>query len=234
MLHAAVQHPPGPVFLCRRGERPQRIIDVGESVGDRLHPRPDEVLRTGRDGDAGDDFIVTHGSFTASYSSIRNTPNWVSYDLEASHFGPEDRCDCFTADPLAPPVEDGLTTADYTGAGAFHGYGIDRGHLVRSADRTAGSLDNATTFYFSNIIPQFSDNNQGPWAQFEKHLGALAQSGNTEVCIIAGASGGTGSTRFRFYDTKLGRPLKLNNYNDRMRLQGETSNMWLGWVHAKW
>lgn len=52
--------------------------------------------------------------------------------------------------------------------------------------------------------------------------------------IIAGASGGTGSTRFRFYDTKLGRQLDLTNYNDRMRMQGKNSNIWLGWVHTSW
>jgi len=30
------------------------------------------------------------------------TPNWVSYNLDASHFGNEDRCDCFTFDPALP------------------------------------------------------------------------------------------------------------------------------------
>ena len=32
----------------------------------------------------------------------RGTPNWVSYDLDAAHFGAEDRCDCFTMDPDLP------------------------------------------------------------------------------------------------------------------------------------
>ena len=52
--------------------------------------------------------------------------------------------------------------------------------------------------------------------------------------IIAGASGGTDDTHFTFFDTKLGRKLDLSNYNDRMRLQGKNSNVWLGWVHTTW
>ena len=147
------------------------------------------------DGTPGDDFIVTRPEYTASYSQVRNTPNWVSYDLEATHFGPLDRCDCFTADPTLPPSFAHITTASYTGAGAFAGYGIDRGHLARSADRTSGSLDNATTFYFSNIIPQAADLNQGPWAVLENYLGDLARDGTHEVYVITGVAGNAGTLK---------------------------------------
>ena len=109
---------------------------------------------------------------------IRGTPNWVSYDLDATHFGTEDRCDCFTMDRMLPASFPQLTTADYTGAGAFHGYGIDRGHLARSFDRTTGSLDNAYTYLFDNIVPQAADLNQGPWAIFENFLGDEARNSN--------------------------------------------------------
>jgi endonuclease G len=146
------------------------------------------------DGDASDEVIIRRDQYTSSFSPARGIPNWVSYDLEASHFGAEDRCDCFTYDPELPQAQR-YTTADYTGAGTAAGYGIDRGHLARSFDRTTGSFDNATTFYFSNIIPQAADNNQGPWAQFENHLGDLARFGNKEVYIIAGASGSKGTVK---------------------------------------
>jgi endonuclease G len=66
---------------------------------------------------------------------------------------------------------------------------------VGSADRTAGPLDNARTFYFSNIIPQAADNNQGPWAALETHLGDLARGGTREVYIIAGAAGSKGTVK---------------------------------------
>ena len=147
------------------------------------------------DADASDDFIIRRPQYTASYSRVRNTPNWVSYDLDATHIGGEDRCDCFTFDPALPGDLTRYTTADYTGAGAIAGYGIDRGHLARSFDRTSGSFDNATTFYFSNIIPQAADNNQGPWAALENHLGDLARFSDREVHIIAGVAGNKGTVK---------------------------------------
>jgi DNA/RNA endonuclease G (NUC1) len=147
------------------------------------------------DADSSDDYIVRHEQYTSSYNPNRNTPNWVSYDLDASHFGGEDRCDCFTMDPDLPSTFTHLTTADYTGAGDYHGYGIDRGHLARSFDRTTGSLDNARTFLFDNIIPQAADQNQGPWAAFETWLGDQARFDDREVYIVAGVAGDKGTLK---------------------------------------
>ena len=147
------------------------------------------------DGDDSDDYIVRYPQYTASYNPNRGTPNWVSYDLEATHFGSEDRCDCFTMDPALPASFPQLTTADYTGAGAYHGFGIDRGHLARSFDRTAGSLDNAYTYLFDNIVPQAADLNQGPWAAFENFLGIEARDNNREVYIVTGVAGNRGTLK---------------------------------------
>jgi DNA/RNA endonuclease G (NUC1) len=147
------------------------------------------------DADASDDFIVRHEQYTASYNPNRGAPNWVAYDLDATHFGAEDRCDCFTADPSLPATFPHLTTNDYTGAGAAAGYGIDRGHLARSFDRTSGSLDNARTFFFDNIVPQAADLNQGPWAALENDLGDLARVQDKEVYIVTGAFGNKGTLK---------------------------------------
>lgn len=147
------------------------------------------------DADPSDDFIVRHPEYTASYSQVRNTPNWVSYDLDASAFGPEDRCNCFTFDPDLPASFFHYTTADYTGSGAIAGFGIDRGHLTRSFDRTTGQLDNAFTFLFSNVVPQAADLNQGPWAILENELGDMARFQNKEVYVIAGVAGNRGTLK---------------------------------------
>jgi DNA/RNA endonuclease G (NUC1) len=147
------------------------------------------------DGDASDDHVISRPQFTASYSYRRNTPNWVSWTLDASQFGPTDRCDCFTMDPMLPASFTRITTADYTGAGAVAGYGIDRGHLVRSFDRTGAILDNAATFLFSNIIPQAADNNQGPWAALEFALGDSARAMTHVVYNIAGVAGTRGTVK---------------------------------------
>jgi DNA/RNA endonuclease G (NUC1) len=147
------------------------------------------------DGDPSDDFIVRHEQYTSSYNPNRGAPNWVAYALDATHFGDEDHCDCFTADPALPGAFPHLTTADYTNAGATAGYAIDLGHLANSSDRTAGSLDNARTFFFDNIVPQAADLNQGPWAALESDLGDLARVQDREVYIIAGAFGNQGTLK---------------------------------------
>ena len=147
------------------------------------------------DADVSDDFIVRYPQYTASFNKNRGTPNWVSYDLDPTHFGPEDRCDCFTFDASLPASFTRYTTNDYTGAGAIAGFGIDRGHLARSFDRTSASLDNAFTFLFTNIVPQAADLNQGPWAIMENFLGDLARFQNKEVYIIAGVAGTIGTVK---------------------------------------
>lgn len=146
------------------------------------------------DATPADELIIRRNQLITSFNPAKGTPNWVAYEIDASHFGPQDRCDCFTYDPELP-AGGKYTTADYTGAGAFHGYGIDRGHLARSFDRTAGSLDNAHTYYFSNIIPQAADNNQGPWAALESYLGDLVRFQNREVYVIAGPAGNKGTIK---------------------------------------
>jgi DNA/RNA endonuclease G (NUC1) len=151
------------------------------------------------DADQNDDFIITRDQYTISYNKNRNTPNWVSYEFDATHFAQNgttvDRCDCFTHDPALPASFTHLTTADYTGAGAFAGFGIDRGHLARSFDFTSGALDNARSYYFSNIIPQFADLNQGPWAILENYLGDRARNANKEVYVIDGVAGSKGTLK---------------------------------------
>jgi len=147
------------------------------------------------DADASDDLIVRHEQFTASYNPNRGTPNWVSYDLDAAHFGDEDRCDCFTMDPDLPSGLPRITTNDYTNAREIAGYSIDRGHMTRSFDRTTGSLDNARTYLFSNVVPQASDMNQGPWAILENDLGDFARVQGREVYIITGVAGNKGTLK---------------------------------------
>jgi DNA/RNA endonuclease G (NUC1) len=148
------------------------------------------------DGDASDDFIITRDQYTISYNRNRNTPNWVSYEFDLTHFGTSvDRCDCFTHDPALPASFTHLTTADYTGAGAFAGYGIDRGHMARSFDFTSGTLDNARSYYLSNIVPQSAAVNQGPWKLLEDSLGNLARFHDKEVYVVDGVAGDEGTVK---------------------------------------
>ena len=125
------------------------------------------------------DLLIVRPQYTLSYNESRGTPNWVSYELDARQMvAGQDRCNCFTADPLVP-ADKQILTSDYTNGG------YDRSHMTRSADRTAGNTDNAATFYLTNIVPQTADLNQGVWAQFENALADSARAGRA-VYIITG------------------------------------------------
>ncbi|MDQ6613056.1 MAG: DNA/RNA non-specific endonuclease, partial [Gemmatimonadota bacterium] len=125
------------------------------------------------------DQLISRPQYTLSYNQSRGTPNWVSYELDARQMvAGQDRCNCFTADPNLPAAKQ-IFTSDYTNGG------FDRGHMTRSADRTAGNTDNAATFYLTNVVPQQADLNQGVWAQFENVLADSARAGRA-VYIITG------------------------------------------------
>lgn len=136
---------------------------------------------TPTDANLADDFIITRPQASISYNRTTGGPNWVSYNLNAGHFGSEDRCNCFTNDPVVVaqgfPV---IRTSDYTNGG------YDRGHMMRSADRTVTNYENATTFYLSNVVPQTADLNQGVWASQEIFIADLARVSNKELYIITG------------------------------------------------
>ena len=125
------------------------------------------------------DQLIVRAQYTLSYNQSRGTPNWVSYELDARQMVTgQDRCNCFTADPNLPTAKQ-IFTSDYTNGG------YDRGHMTRSADRTAGNTDNAATFYLTNVVPQQADLNQGVWATFENALADSAKAGRA-VYVITG------------------------------------------------
>jgi DNA/RNA endonuclease G (NUC1) len=196
IMHAVSAGPVSVTATAATGATGTRTFTMFEATAGPASYANHVEFGTPTDANASDEVIITRTEYMTSFSRTRGIPNWVSFNLEATHFGAEDRCDCFTFDPLvAAHGIPGYTTADYTGAGAAAGYGIDRGHLARSFDRTSGALDNARTFYFSNIIPQASDNNQGPWANMEIAMGDLARFQNKELFVIAGASGSKGTVK---------------------------------------
>lgn len=69
---------------------------------------------------------------------------------------------------------------DYTGSG------YDRGHMVRSEERTKTDEDNKATFYTTNILPQYHDLNAGPWLRLEEYVQKMAQKDKKELYIVAG------------------------------------------------
>ena len=135
------------------------------------------------DDDPSDDIVVRRAEYALSFNPARGGANWVAWNLDGDHFGSVDRCECYTPDPALPPGAPQVVNFDYTGSG------YSRGHLTMSVNRSATLPDNASTYLTTNILPQASANNGGPWLSFENYVNDRARGGE-EAYVIAGGEYG--------------------------------------------
>jgi endonuclease G len=132
-----------------------------------------------------DHYLIQRTVEAIDYSDNLGEPVWASWDLTAGDIGSSGRSSSFYTDTNLPPDFYWVTDGDYNGVGNIN---FNRGHMCPSEDRTDTTADNLLVFYLSNIVPQSSANNQGPWATLESYCQSLAQSGD-EILIVAGPSG---------------------------------------------
>ncbi|HXT15629.1 MAG TPA: DNA/RNA non-specific endonuclease [Gemmatimonadaceae bacterium] len=170
----------GTPYVFTTGTSTSIPIEVGTAASPSIYAKNDEFGDpTPASAGNPNDFLIQRSQYVLSYNTSHGTPNWVSYELDhRQRPGSVDRCNCFTAEPLLPANKQIFTT-DYTGGG------YDRGHMTRSADRTAAQIDNAETFILSNVVPQTAELNEATWAHFENILGDSADAGRA-VYIITG------------------------------------------------
>ncbi|HEX8245621.1 MAG TPA: DNA/RNA non-specific endonuclease [Longimicrobium sp.] len=159
----------------------------------RMYTYPSAIYRSHvefgvpADGNAGDDLLLSKRQFYVSYNCTRGRPNWVSWDLNKTHYGDAPRSTSFSSDASLPSTCYHVVTGDYTNSG------YDRGHQVRSEERTWDATDNKSTFLMTNIVPQTHDLNAGPWLDLEYYLQDLAQNQNKEIYVISGPIGNSGT-----------------------------------------
>ncbi len=128
-----------------------------------------------------DDHLLRKPQYALSYNSVRNGPNWVSWELNAGWFGAVPR-------HKGKFLEDRELPRDFyrTGHDDYTGSGYDRGHMVRSEERTRTPEDNKSTFLMTNILPQYHDLNAGPWLRLEEFCEKLSKRENKELFVMAG------------------------------------------------
>jgi endonuclease G len=176
-----------------------RAVEKLEKIGDRDAPRSTPVsglLPLGNPSGATDDgrdrtnYLLTRGSYAASYNDRRGTLNWISWRITSGDLGEALPRAEFRPDPLLPPGFNTILPSDYSRSG------YDRGHMVASADRFADPALNEETFYMTNIVPQTKALNQFPWQKFESYTRTLARKGY-DVYATAGVLGEKGRLKNR-------------------------------------
>jgi len=136
-----------------------------------------------------DDILIIRPQYILSYNPARNVANWVSWQLDASWIGAEERYSGqFKQDTLLPDSLYRVRHQDYTNSG------YDRGHILRSKERTVNDEDNISTFFMTNVMPQTPDLNRGVWLDFEYFCEKLATELNLKLIIISGGIFRTDST----------------------------------------
>lgn len=132
-------------------------------------------------GDGAPTFLLIRKQYALQYNGTKNVPDWVSSNLNADDFGDTERKQGqFMPDPDLPPQFYRVRHQDYSNTG------YDRGHMVRSEERTASRADNDATFYTTNLLPQKHELNAGPWLRLEEFCQFLAQRRKKELYIICG------------------------------------------------
>ncbi|MBD0319043.1 MAG: DNA/RNA non-specific endonuclease, partial [Gemmatimonadetes bacterium] len=132
------------------------------------------------DGSATNDYVIHRRTHSVSHNCAEGGPNWVSWNLNKTHYGDAARSSTFSSDAGLPSGCYRVVNSDYTNSG------YDRGHMVRSEERTWSAEQNKQTFLMTNILPQYQDLNGGPWYKFEQYLQTQAQTYDKEIYIVAG------------------------------------------------
>lgn len=123
--------------------------------------------------------LVVRQIYLLSANNETRLADWVAYRVTAATIGSQTTRN-WRRDPWLAPDET-LSPADYEGAHAA--LGVDRGHQAPLAS-FAGTSDWAETNYLSNITPQASALNQGPWARLENAVRALAREPTVEAVYV--------------------------------------------------
>ena len=126
-----------------------------------------------KDADSIDDYIIFRPQYIMSYNKNRNV-NRDWYGGAVRYSG------SFMTDTSLPVKFYRVKHSDYTNSG------FDRGHMVRSDERTATDADNRSTFILSNILPQTPDLNQGVWLNMEYWCETMCKDSLKELYVIAG------------------------------------------------
>lgn len=124
------------------------------------------------------EIIAKHLAYTTSYNPIHRVPNYVVHVIPKDIFyGAAKRTNDFRADPIIK--QNMADSNDYWNSG------YDRGHMAASADFKWSYKALSESYFYSNIIPQNKELNQGAWNRLEMQVREWAID-NDELIVITG------------------------------------------------
>ncbi|MFW6010646.1 MAG: DNA/RNA non-specific endonuclease [Gemmatimonadota bacterium] len=121
--------------------------------------------------------LVVRDVYALSSNDGRRMADWVAYRLTHRTVDGPALSRRWRVDPWLEP-EERLDPRDYLGA--HDELGVDRGHLAPLA-AFRGTLAGHQTNYLSNVTPQRSALNQGPWRRMEEAVRDLARQDTVHV-----------------------------------------------------
>ncbi|WNK00660.1 DNA/RNA non-specific endonuclease [Thalassospiraceae bacterium LMO-JJ14] len=125
--------------------------------------------------------VLAQPHWLTGYDPVRRMPLWVAYRLSAADVAVKrKRTQCFRPDPRVPAAMGGTRCASYRGDG------MDRGHMVASADMTRSEQAMVNTYVFSNIAHQYPAFNRTLWRDLEIRVRAMARL-RGEIYVMSGA-----------------------------------------------
>ena len=125
--------------------------------------------------------VIERSFYSLSNNAKTKFADWVAYTVTPESIGPT-QARQWKRDPDLPASET-LSPADYKGASAV--LKIDRGHQAPLASFTS-LPDWPEANYLSNITPQSTALNQGPWEQLESAERALVRKSGINIHVVTG------------------------------------------------
>ena len=152
------------------------VVGLSTSWADQIYSY--HCLAGCPDGARGQE-LVAREIYILSNNPATKFADWVAYRITAETIG-STRPRVWRADPALPGTST-LEPADYTGANAA--LQTDRGHQAPLASFTSTEYWEDTN-YLSNITPQKSALNQGPWNRLEGAVRTLARRASVDAVFV--------------------------------------------------
>ena len=157
-------------FLEKRGLTPERANLAA----------PHSLLGLPSPGVGEDDHLLVRERYVLSYNRGRRVMNWASWGLTREDFGSAEKQKDFRHDPDIPDDWGRIEESEYSGTP------WTRGHMVPSGETTASPHLNSLTYLMTNIVPQATNVNSGPWNKMENWYRDQVRFEGKDAHLIAG------------------------------------------------